>query len=110
MWTNGDSGQARRAASSRFSVPSGVGIEIDEGNSRRAIVRRLRRGMDDRRRLQLGDERQNALAVTYVDFMVPVIGNGFAQQLQRPARVALRAEEISRAGCCPDRQSGIPAR
>ena len=61
MWMNGDSGQERRAASSRFSVPSGVDFEIEERDRGGAIVRRLGGGVDDQVRLQLLHERQHTL-------------------------------------------------
>ena len=56
---NGDSGQDWRAASSRFSVPSGVDVEIVERDRRGAVVRRLGRGVDDQIGAQFLHQRQS---------------------------------------------------
>ena len=79
---NGDSGTERRAASSRLSVPTGVGVEIVEGNFGGAIVGGLGGGVDDHGGAHNFDEIEDALAIAYVQRVMLVAGNLFAKPLE----------------------------
>ena len=90
---NGDSGQDRRAASSRLQRAERVHLEIEERNGGRAIVRGLRGGVDDQVRTHFLQQREHTLAVPDVERGVSVAGDLAAQALQHPTGVALGPEE-----------------
>src|ERR1700722_1082053 len=79
--------QVQRAAS--------IGIEIIKRDLRRAVVRRLRRGMHDCRRPYVLDQTENAFAIAYINLAMLVSGNVPSQARQRPGSIALGSKEYS---------------
>ena len=71
----------------------GVDLEVEERNRRGAVVRRLRRGVNDGGWADLFDEPQDAVAIADIARLVAVSGDGGAQAGERSAGVALGAEE-----------------
>jgi hypothetical protein len=70
-----------------------IHFEIEKRNGGRAIVRRLRGGVDDQVRPHFVEQRQHALAVPNIERRMPVTGDLLAQVLEHPTGVALRPEE-----------------
>ena len=73
--------------------PHGVGVKVVEGNRRRTVVTRLRRGVDDGRWLDLGHESRHALPVADVELMVHEAAQLALKTLLVPSRVALGTKE-----------------
>ena len=73
--------------------PDRVRVEVVERDRRGPVVGRLRRGVHDDRGLQLLHERQDAGAVSHVQFVVNEASNLPFESALVPARVALRTEE-----------------
>ncbi len=71
----------------------GVGVEIVERDRRGAVVRGLGRGVDDDRRLDGLDQRQDAGAVADVELVVDEARQLLREALLVPAGVTLRPEE-----------------
>lgn len=71
----------------------GVGVEIVEGDCRRSVMAGLRRGVDDGIGLDLGNEVEDSLAVSDVEFVVDEALEVLLEALLVPSGVSLRAEE-----------------
>ena len=71
----------------------GVGIEVVEGNRSRAVVRGLCGGVDDDVGFDFGNEIQNALPVTDVDFVVGEARDEIGEAFLVPARIALGSKK-----------------
>jgi len=71
----------------------GVCIEIFKGDSRGAIMRRLRSRMDDDVGLDFSYRPENAVTVPDVRLEVSVIGDVGPEPIERPPGVALRPKE-----------------
>jgi hypothetical protein len=89
IWMNGDSGQDRRATSSRFNVPTAFISKSRNGMVAARSCEPLSEGMDNQVRANLLDERQHTIAVTDVERFMPVAGDFAAH----PAGIALGTEE-----------------
>lgn len=70
-----------------------IRIEVIERNRGRAVMRRLRGGMDDGIGFDFGNKLQNALPVSNVDIVVGVVRDTAPQAVQGPACVTLGTEE-----------------
>jgi hypothetical protein len=90
---NGDSRQNRRAASSRFNVPTAFTSKSIERDRRGQVVRRLGRGVNDDRGPERADQFEHARAVADVQFVVGEARQSLLEALLIPAGVALRAKE-----------------
>ena len=96
MWTNGDSGQTWRAASSRLSVPTAFMSKSSNGMARGQVVAGLGGGVDDHVGLEFLHQLEHAVAVADVELVVDESVQARLQAPLVPARVALRAEENAR--------------
>ena len=91
-----DEGALRTALAGRLQQvqgPDRVRVEVVERDCRRPVMGRLRSGVHDDRGLQLLHERQDAGAVSHVQFVVNEASNLPLQPALVPASVALRTEE-----------------
>src|SRR6185312_16350287 len=66
---------------------------IEKGNFGGAVVRRLRRGMDDQVGADFPHQTPQPLAIPDVERLVPIAVNIAHQSFARPTRVAIRTEE-----------------
>jgi hypothetical protein len=71
----------------------GIGIEVIEGDRRRAIVAGLSGSVDDYVGLYLSKQIEDALAVADIEFVMDKALQVFLEALLVPTGVALRAEE-----------------
>ena len=95
--TNGVSGQCRRAASSRFKVPTGVDLEIVERPVLGEIVRRLSGAVDDQVGMRPLHEAGDALARSRTSsvVMVEAASCSFRSRSRFQRGVAVGTEEVA---------------
>jgi hypothetical protein len=71
----------------------GVDFEVEEGNRRCAVMRGLRRGVDDQIGTQLIDECQQLVSLPDVQSSMLIARDLTPQPVQHPTGIALGSEE-----------------
>ena len=88
----------------------GVHVEVVERDGRGAIVRRLGRGVDDRRRAAAPHQRQDACAVADVELVMAEAGQRRLRGAADSSACRPAGRRTPRAGCCRCRARQSPAR
>jgi hypothetical protein len=70
-----------------------IHLEVEEWNGSCAVVRRLRRGVDDQIGTQLVDKRQQLIALADVQGSMLIAGDFAPQAIQYPTGIAFRSEK-----------------